>query len=92
MSTSSASSRGWRGPGFFSGEVTGTYGQETYNAVEQLQEDRKLFVDGVVGRETAISVGVWPDEQSFVIHTPPPPDGATDSWGHPLSSVASTGR
>ena len=77
--------------GYFSGEVTGTYGQETYDAVETMQEDRKLFVDGVVGRETAISAGVWPDEQSFVIHTPEPPDGATDSWGHPLSSVASTG-
>ena len=77
--------------GYFSGEATGTYGQETHDAVETMQEDRKLFVDGVVGRETAISVGVWPDEQSFVIHTPEPPDGATDSWGHPLSSVASTG-
>ncbi len=83
--------QGLANAGYFSGEISGTFGQETYGAVETLQEERKLFVDGVVGRETAISVGVWPDEESFVIHTPPPPEGAADSWGHPLSSVASTG-
>ena len=40
--------------------------------MRQAQEDRDLFVDGVVGRETAISLGVWPDEESFVVRTPPP--------------------
>ena len=39
----------------------------------QAQEERDLFVDGVVGRETAISLGVWPDEESFVVRTPQPP-------------------
>ena len=77
--------------GYYSGEITGTFGPETFAAVETLQEERKLFVDGVVGRETAISVGVWPDEESFVIRTPPPPEGAEDAWGYPLSSVAVTG-
>jgi len=71
--------------------VTGTYDSATYAAVERLQTERDLFVDGIVGRETAISIGVWPDEQSFVIRTPAPPAGATDSWGFPLSSVSSVG-
>ena len=61
--------QGLANAGYFSGEISGTYGQETFSAVETMQEERKLFVDGVVGRETAISVGVWPDEESFVIHT-----------------------
>ncbi|MET0143355.1 MAG: L,D-transpeptidase family protein [Ilumatobacteraceae bacterium] len=71
--------------------VTGTFDSPTYLAVEKLQTERKLFVDGVVGRETAMSIGVWPDEESFVIRTPAPPAGAQDSWGYPLSSVSSVG-
>jgi peptidoglycan hydrolase-like protein with peptidoglycan-binding domain len=77
--------------GFTSVAVTGTFDTATYGAVEQLQTERHLFVDGIVGRETAMSVGVWPDEQSFVVRTPAPPAGATDSWGMELSSVSSTG-
>jgi peptidoglycan hydrolase-like protein with peptidoglycan-binding domain len=77
--------------GFTAVAVTGTFDSATYTAVEKLQTERDLFVDGIVGRETAMSIGVWPDEQSFVIHTPPPPAGATDSWGMPLSSVSSVG-
>jgi peptidoglycan hydrolase-like protein with peptidoglycan-binding domain len=77
--------------GFTSVAVNGTFDSATYAAVEQLQTERNLFVDGIVGRETAISVGVWPDEQSFVVRTPAPPAGATDSWGMALSSVSSIG-
>jgi hypothetical protein len=71
--------------------VTGQYDSATYGAVERLQTERDLFVDGIVGRETAISIGVWPDEQSFVIHTPPPAPGAADLMGYPLSSVGAAG-
>jgi peptidoglycan hydrolase-like protein with peptidoglycan-binding domain len=71
--------------------VTGSFDSRTYTAVERLQTERGLFVDGIVGRETAISVGVWPDEESFVVRTPPPPDGAVDPLGMPLSSVSSVG-
>jgi hypothetical protein len=70
---------------------TGQFDGATYEAIRKLQTDRDLFVDGVVGRETAISLNVWPDEESFVIHTPAPPPGATDSLGFPLSSVSSVG-
>jgi peptidoglycan hydrolase-like protein with peptidoglycan-binding domain len=77
--------------GYTSVSVTGTYDSATYAAVEQLQTERDLFVDGVVGRETAMSVGVWPDEEEFVVRTPPPAPGTKDSWGFPLSSVSSIG-
>ena len=77
--------------GYTDVDVTGTFDNVTFGAVEQLQTERDLFVDGIVGRETAISIGVWPDEQSFVIRTPPPAEGATDSWGMALSSVSSVG-
>ena len=77
--------------GFFTGSVSGQFDQPTYDAVRRVQEERNLYVDGVVGRETALSLEIWPDEESFVTRTPPPPEGAVDAWGYPLSSVASTG-
>jgi peptidoglycan hydrolase-like protein with peptidoglycan-binding domain len=77
--------------GYYTGAASGTFDTATAAAVEAMQTDRKLFVDGVVGRESAISLGVWPDEESFVVRTPPPPAGAMDSMGFPLSSVSSTG-
>jgi nucleotide-binding universal stress UspA family protein len=78
--------------GVLDGDTTGTYDGATFAAVEQIQEDRDLFVDGVVGRETALSLEIWPNERSFVVRTPPPPEGAEDLWGYPLSSVASAGK
>jgi peptidoglycan hydrolase-like protein with peptidoglycan-binding domain len=78
--------------GVLDGDTTGTFDGATFAAVEQVQEDRDLFVDGVVGRETALSLKIWPDEKSFVVRTPPPPEGAQDLWGYPLSSVASAGK
>ena len=60
-------------------------------AVTKLQTDRELFVDGVTGRETAISLGIWPEEPDLVVRTPPPVPGAVDLLGFPLSSVATSG-
>jgi peptidoglycan hydrolase-like protein with peptidoglycan-binding domain len=77
--------------GYFTGTVSGEFDQATYEAVRKVQEERNLYVDGVVGRETAISLEIWPEEESLVTRTPPPAPGATDAWGYPLSSVASTG-
>jgi hypothetical protein len=77
--------------GYTGVSTSGTFDGATFTAVKKLQTERDLFVDGIVGRETAISINVWPDEQSFVVHTPPPPAGAVDSMGFPLSSVSSIG-
>ena len=58
-----ACSRGSSTAGYFDGEVNGSSARRPTRRCAALQEERKLFVDGVVGRETALSVGVWPDEQ-----------------------------
>jgi peptidoglycan hydrolase-like protein with peptidoglycan-binding domain len=77
--------------GFLTGAATGTYDNETANAIKKLQTERDLFVDGKTGRETAISLGVWPVEISLVVRTPPPALGAVDLLGYELSSVATSG-
>lgn len=77
--------------GFYSGGLTGEFDYATSAAVESLQTDRGLFVDGVAGRETGLELGIWPEEQLEVVRTPPPPAGAMDSWGFALSSVSSVG-
>lgn len=75
--------------GFYTGEITGTFDYATSQAVEAFQTENDLFVDGVVGRVTGLNLGVWPDEQLFVEHTDPLPEGTMDSWGYPVSSVTS---
>ncbi len=77
--------------GFYSGTLTGEFDFATSAAVEALQKERDLFVDGIAGRETGLELGIWPEEKLLVVRTPPPPAGAKDSLGFPLSSVASTG-
>lgn len=77
--------------GFLEREPTGEYDQRTSAAVQRLKEEREPFVDGVAGRETALSIGVWPDESANVIRTPPPAAGAVDEMGFALSSVSSVG-
>jgi lipoprotein-anchoring transpeptidase ErfK/SrfK len=77
--------------GYLSGTPGGVYDNATASAVTKLQTDRELFVDGVTGRETAISLGIWPEEPDLVVRTPPPAPGAVDLLGFPLSSVATSG-
>ncbi len=77
--------------GFFDGAVDGEFGQSTADAVMAYQTKHDLYVDGVVGRESAIELDIWPDEESLVTRTPPPPPGAVDLWGVKLSPVASAG-
>lgn len=72
-------------------KVTGTYDVATQVAVTALQTKKDLFVDGIAGRETALALGIWPDENLLVVRTSPPAKGAKDSLGFLLSSVASTG-
>ena len=77
--------------GFYDGGIDGDFDDATLAAVMAYQEDAGLFVDGVVGRESALELGIWPDEESLVVRTPPPPPNTPDSTGFYLSPVASTG-
>ncbi len=77
--------------GFYDGAIDGDFDDPTLAAVMAYQRDAELFVDGVVGRESALHLEIWPDEESFVVRTPPPPEGAMDSTGYLLSPVASVG-
>lgn len=72
-------------------DPSGVFDASTRKAVVAMQTEKALFVDGEVGRESAIVLGIWPEEKLNVVRTPPPAPGAKDSMGFPLSSVASTG-
>ncbi|MEO5723699.1 MAG: L,D-transpeptidase family protein, partial [Ilumatobacteraceae bacterium] len=74
-----------------SGTPSGTFDSATDTAIRKLQQTHDLFVDGVVGRESAIQLGVWPNEESLVVRTPRPAKGAKDLLGYPLSPVATSG-
>lgn len=45
--------------GYPVGPVDGIFGGQTYGGVVRYQRAKGLFVDGVVGRQTAISLGIW---------------------------------
>jgi len=77
--------------GFYNGQLSGQFDFATSAAVEALQIERNLYVDGVAGRETGIELEIWPEEKLEVVRTPAPAAGAEDSWGFLLSSVSSTG-
>ena len=83
--------RALQAAGYLDGPVTGKYTQATVNAVRKLQTEKELFVDGIAGRETALELGIWPEEESAVVRTPKPAKGAKDLLGYELSSVASAG-
>ena len=73
------------------GKPSGVFDAKTRKAIVDMQTEKALFVDGEVGRETAIVLGIWPEEKLNVVRTPRPAPGAKDSMGFLLSSVASTG-
>jgi hypothetical protein len=77
--------------GVYDGSIDGVYGEAVRQAVVQLQTDEHLFVDGVVGGETAGLLGIRKPLELRVVRTPPPPAGAMDRMGFRLSPVASTG-
>jgi peptidoglycan hydrolase-like protein with peptidoglycan-binding domain len=77
--------------GYYDGEITGEFDRATDGAARKLQDDRRLYTDGIVGARTAESLGIWPGEESFVVRTASPSPGTLDSWGFALSSVSSAG-
>jgi peptidoglycan hydrolase-like protein with peptidoglycan-binding domain len=77
--------------GLYDGAIDGDFDDPTLRAVMAYQEQAGLFVDGVVGRESAVELEIWPDEESLVVRTPAPPPNTLDSTGYYLSPVASVG-
>ena len=77
--------------GVYDGGISGTFDDATAAAAREFQVQVGLYVDGIVGKNTATELGVWPGQEAFIVRTPPPAPGATDLWGLPLSSVASAG-
>jgi peptidoglycan hydrolase-like protein with peptidoglycan-binding domain len=77
--------------GFYGGPISATFDDATDVAARAFQQSEDLVVDGVIGGRSATTLGIWPGDDSFVVHTPPPADGAVDLWGVTLSSVATTG-
>jgi peptidoglycan hydrolase-like protein with peptidoglycan-binding domain len=67
------------GLGYNSGPVDGKFGPMTYRAVVRYQQAKGLIVDGIAGRQTATSLGVWGSGTS----TPAPasPAGGTSAGG-----------
>lgn len=83
--------RALRAAGVLASDVTGTFDSVTQAATRSFQAEVGLFVDGIVGKNTATELGIWPGAESFIVRTPVPPQGAVDLIGMPLSSVASAG-
>lgn len=77
--------------GVYAGALDGQFDEDVYAAVAALQQREHLFVDGIVGKETAGLLGIRKPVELHVVRTPPPPEKTVDSLGYYLSSVASTG-
>lgn len=77
--------------GFLAGTASGVFDEATIAAVAAYQTENAQRVDGVVGRITGTSLGIWPPDPFTVQRTPVPAPGATDVWGMPLSTVATSG-
>lgn len=75
----------------YDGAISGQFDEATTDAVRNFQDAVGLYVDGIVGKQTATELGIWPGVEAFIVRTPPPPAGAADLWGMPLSTVASAG-
>jgi len=83
--------RALKAVGVYDGPATGEFDEKTNSAVVEFQRQFDLYVDGVVGEETASLLKVWPDNGVAVVRTPEPAAGAVDLWGVTLSPVASAG-
>jgi peptidoglycan hydrolase-like protein with peptidoglycan-binding domain len=70
--------------GFSAGPVDGQFGSRTFGAVRGYQQSKGLVVDGVAGRQTATSLGIWGTTSS------PAPGGSTSCT--PPSATPSAAR
>ncbi|MCB0966803.1 MAG: peptidoglycan-binding protein [Ilumatobacter sp.] len=83
--------RALRAAGVMDADVSGTFDEVTQAATRSFQAEVGLFVDGIIGKNTATELGIWPGAEAFIVRTPEPAPGAVDLIGMPLSSVASAG-
>lgn len=77
--------------GFTSTPIDGVFNPATASLVREFQDGEDLYVDGVVGRQTALALNIWPEEQTGVVYTAAPAEGAADLSGQLLSPVATAG-
>ena len=77
--------------GILDGAESGVFDLATAVAVAEFQSRHNLPEGGLVGRRTGTKLGIWPPDLPTVVRTPVPAPGAVDTWGFPLSSVASAG-
>ncbi len=77
--------------GVYGAPPDGTFDDDVLAAVMELQRRKSLFVDGVVGNETAGLLGIRKPVELHVVRTPQPAPRTLDPLGYYLSSVASTG-
>ena len=83
--------RALRAAGVMDSEVNGVFDEVTQAATRSFQAEVGLYIDGIVGKNTATELGIWPGAESFIVRTPAPPAGSVDLIGMPLSSVATAG-
>ena len=67
--------------GYNSGPVDGRFGPMTYRAVFRYQQTKRLFVDGIVGRQTGTSLGIWGTRPAGVATTGGGTSGGGTSTG-----------
>ena len=73
--------------GFSAGPPDGKFGSRTYSAVRRYQQSKGLLVDGVAGRQTATSLGIW-----GTAATPAPSGGGGGGSCTPPTGVPAAAR
>ena len=75
--------RALRAAGVMDADVSGTFDEVTQAATRSFQAEVGLFVDGIIGKNTATELGIWPGAEAFIVRTPEPAPGAVDLIGMP---------
>lgn len=68
--------------GYFKGEVNGTWGDDSVDALKRFQSDHKLPDDGKINSLSLIQLGLGPKHDSADVHA-----GAANATPPPLPSV-----
>jgi peptidoglycan hydrolase-like protein with peptidoglycan-binding domain len=63
--------------GYFKGEVNGTWGDDSTDALKRFQSDHKLADDGKINSLSLIELGLGPKHDIGTLHPTDPQEGAT---------------